>query len=318
MNLTPLALTRMVAMENFRPALPDSVPETLADLIRDCWAPNPNSRPNFETVLSRLDGEIHDEIYNEVLEDEPKPTTGHFDSPRARERRTRGKNDAEGAIRGFRVTMEAEALHKNVRGITGIGKMPENRSGHSRDKIPLNRASSGSNVSMGSAAPARRGMHLKKMMSVKRAPGAVGEMMGNQSLRAAKGSLPIGRVSGSSIAPGKGLPGLNSQSSVQFASAASGSSPGAQDASLVLMQNKNALAKATAENESLKKALKQAKKEAEESKKRAGETCDERRTRNAHPRSLPSLFPHFLFLCPLTLTQPFPHSRSPQITPQRN
>jgi hypothetical protein len=268
----------MVAMENFRPGLPDTVPKALADLIRDCWSTDPNKRPNFETVLLRLDGEVHDEIYTSIEEELTQPKTGHVDSPRARDRATRGKKDIEGAIRGFRGTVEAEALHKHARGMTGVtgiskDKLPEMRSLKSKDHGLLKRASSGGNIVGSGAAPARRGMHLKKMMSVKRAPGGVGlDLNPNTSLRAAKGSLPIGRSSGTSISPGMGLPGLASQASYRAASGGSTSpAQGALDTNLILMQNKNALAKANAENESLKKALEKAKKEAEESNKRAGE-----------------------------------------------
>ena len=50
-SLTPLALTRMVALENFRPELPSNMLPSLRKLIVDCWASNPNARPDFEDIL---------------------------------------------------------------------------------------------------------------------------------------------------------------------------------------------------------------------------------------------------------------------------
>mmetsp|Transcript_4245 Transcript_4245/g.10082 ORF Transcript_4245/g.10082 Transcript_4245/m.10082 type:complete len:484 (+) Transcript_4245:75-1526(+) len=49
-----------------RPAIPADCPEPLAAIIRDCWQPSPELRPQFEAVLARL------RLVNEMLKGVPE------------------------------------------------------------------------------------------------------------------------------------------------------------------------------------------------------------------------------------------------------
>ena len=53
-GMTPVDAARAAAFERRRPVLGEFLPKELADVIRDCWQPNPNSRPVFEDVITRL------------------------------------------------------------------------------------------------------------------------------------------------------------------------------------------------------------------------------------------------------------------------
>ena len=154
-NLNMHTLTRMVALENFRPQLPGSAPKTLCALITDCWHPNPSSRPNFEEIMSRLDGEVHEEIFPPISEVEPSPKA------RARSRKDSIKNGQ--FHRGQRRSRQDMTFSVNSNG----GSASSLASVYSaRDSLKDdNSVSSQSTI----ASPVvGRNAHLRKMMSVKR------------------------------------------------------------------------------------------------------------------------------------------------------
>jgi len=273
MALTPLALTRMVAMEHFRPHLPDTVPKELAALISDCWKPDPNSRPSFDVIMNRLDNEVHEEIYSDLDED------GAINKSMLQSKI--GKKSSE--TRGARKTMEATRDPRNTHNTMDI------RGAALGVNFETTRAGSSSNIGSpgSSGAPPRRGMHLKKMMSVKRhdismdaASGGnrlsmIGKGAGstrNFSMAAAASvrNFSASRGAGSTRNFGGATVAIPSNdASTMHSQMGESQSPSNPDASLQLMQNKNALAKTKAENDSLKKELEKMKKELEENKKRA-------------------------------------------------
>mmetsp|Transcript_1746 Transcript_1746/g.3414 ORF Transcript_1746/g.3414 Transcript_1746/m.3414 type:complete len:1047 (-) Transcript_1746:22-3162(-) len=274
MTLTPLVLTRMVAMENFRPTLPDFVPKSLAALIRDCWSADANQRPNFEKILERLDGEIHDEIYTEIdgaqtFSETPNAADGATSYRKARVTRGIRGSIENHAQRGFRGSMENQHQRdaRGTRGFRGSLEVNKRASPHSPEFRSLQRASSGSNISEGprghsqSIAPARRGMHMKRMMSVKR--GGHHDTFAGHTVNLNNAALAAkqARLSATNAAAGGGPPGLEGVGG-------SSATPKPRK-SIELLQNKNELAKQKAENESLKKELEKAKKEAEANLKRA-------------------------------------------------
>jgi serine/threonine protein kinase len=53
-GMSPVDAARAAAFERRRPVLASHLPKELADVIRDCWQPNPNSRPTFEDAITRL------------------------------------------------------------------------------------------------------------------------------------------------------------------------------------------------------------------------------------------------------------------------
>eukprot|EP01126_Amoeba_proteus_P060155 TRINITY_DN7928_c0_g1_i2.p1 TRINITY_DN7928_c0_g1~~TRINITY_DN7928_c0_g1_i2.p1 ORF type:complete len:164 (+),score=35.88 TRINITY_DN7928_c0_g1_i2:47-538(+) len=53
-GLDPLFYLQKVAMEGFRPPLPDSLSRDWKRLIIFCWADKPNHRPDFRLILNEL------------------------------------------------------------------------------------------------------------------------------------------------------------------------------------------------------------------------------------------------------------------------
>jgi len=53
-GMSPVDAARAASYERRRPVLAPHLAKELADVIRDCWQPNPNSRPTFEDVITRL------------------------------------------------------------------------------------------------------------------------------------------------------------------------------------------------------------------------------------------------------------------------
>lgn len=54
-GMSPVDAARAAAFERRRPVIGLHVDKDLANVIRDCWTPNPNGRPSFEDVISRLE-----------------------------------------------------------------------------------------------------------------------------------------------------------------------------------------------------------------------------------------------------------------------
>jgi hypothetical protein len=52
----PYAVAKMVVVDEFRPVIPDWVEPSTRELIRDCWADDPDDRPSSEEIVERLRG----------------------------------------------------------------------------------------------------------------------------------------------------------------------------------------------------------------------------------------------------------------------
>lgn len=50
-----LRMANMVAHKDYRPALPDGMPESWRMLVRACWSPQPSSRPSFRELLRTIE-----------------------------------------------------------------------------------------------------------------------------------------------------------------------------------------------------------------------------------------------------------------------
>ncbi|XP_072999019.1 serine/threonine/tyrosine-protein kinase HT1-like [Typha latifolia] len=64
-DMTPEQAAFAVAQKNARPPLPPSCPPAFSHLIKQCWATNPDKRPQFEDIVTIL------ESYKESLEGDP-------------------------------------------------------------------------------------------------------------------------------------------------------------------------------------------------------------------------------------------------------
>jgi len=57
-NLSQAAIISGVAQQNIRPPIPADCPPAYAQLMRDCWESDPQKRPSFADILTRLEGMI--------------------------------------------------------------------------------------------------------------------------------------------------------------------------------------------------------------------------------------------------------------------
>ncbi|CAM0879454.1 unnamed protein product [Alopecurus aequalis] len=64
-EMTPEQAAIAVALKNARPPLPSSCPVAMSHLISQCWATNPDRRPQFDDIVTIL------ESYKEALDDDP-------------------------------------------------------------------------------------------------------------------------------------------------------------------------------------------------------------------------------------------------------
>ncbi|KAJ1282913.1 hypothetical protein BS78_03G087800 [Paspalum vaginatum] len=64
-DMTPEQAAVAVALKNARPPLPDSCPVAISHLIIQCWATNPDKRPQFDDIVAIL------ESYKEALDEDP-------------------------------------------------------------------------------------------------------------------------------------------------------------------------------------------------------------------------------------------------------
>uniref|UniRef100_A0A0A9HEH3 Serine-threonine/tyrosine-protein kinase catalytic domain-containing protein n=1 Tax=Arundo donax TaxID=35708 RepID=A0A0A9HEH3_ARUDO len=64
-EMTPEQAAVAVALKNARPPLPASCPVAISHLIRQCWATNPDRRPQFDDIVAIL------ESYKEALDEDP-------------------------------------------------------------------------------------------------------------------------------------------------------------------------------------------------------------------------------------------------------
>ena len=55
MNIPPFKVIYAVAREKMRPKVPPGLPPEYVRLMKDCWAHNPDARPQFETILERIE-----------------------------------------------------------------------------------------------------------------------------------------------------------------------------------------------------------------------------------------------------------------------
>jgi len=126
--LTPIALTRMVALEQFRPNIPDSIFPALRKLIADCWSHDPNRRPGFDAILERLDSVVHDEVFP-AIDEAFEFKTSRPNKPNRNLRKTAGrkKND------------EAAANVMNSLNVSGHFDDPNRVDSEPEDENPNNR-----------------------------------------------------------------------------------------------------------------------------------------------------------------------------------
>ncbi|GMH49998.1 hypothetical protein TL16_g00668 [Triparma laevis f. inornata] len=68
-GLSLVAITHCVVMEGLRPTLPDDIPASLGELIRDCWDGNPEGRPHFSEILDRLMFEVKADVFGLPLDE---------------------------------------------------------------------------------------------------------------------------------------------------------------------------------------------------------------------------------------------------------
>lgn len=64
-DMTPEQAAVAVALKNARPPLPASCPVAISHLIMQCWATNPDKRPQFDDIAAIL------ESYKEALDEDP-------------------------------------------------------------------------------------------------------------------------------------------------------------------------------------------------------------------------------------------------------
>jgi hypothetical protein len=48
-------MAHLVASEQWRPAIPEHVPETIQSVIQTCWVDEPSSRPSFKQLIDILE-----------------------------------------------------------------------------------------------------------------------------------------------------------------------------------------------------------------------------------------------------------------------
>jgi hypothetical protein len=53
-GLQPIQVVAAVAIRDERPALPQRCPAAYRQLVLNCWASDPDTRPSFEEILARL------------------------------------------------------------------------------------------------------------------------------------------------------------------------------------------------------------------------------------------------------------------------
>merc|ERR1712137_1234556 len=54
-NSTPINIAFKVAHTNMRPDIPDDVPEFFQDIMKICWSPDPDDRPEFSDLFLVFD-----------------------------------------------------------------------------------------------------------------------------------------------------------------------------------------------------------------------------------------------------------------------
>ncbi|GMH53913.1 hypothetical protein TL16_g01562 [Triparma laevis f. inornata] len=195
--LTPLALTRMVALENFRPELPDNIPKTLSALIKDCWSANPNNRPNFEEILERLDGEVHEEIYNTEWENNGvKRGNSSMTGGTVGTLRNKKKIDLGRAARATSPKSPETDRDKLAHDI--ISEIDEDAGADPEGDDTRGSFRRAPNED-GSPAPPRggRNQHLRKMMSMKRAALPTGVGLMSAGTGASSRGLGLSKIGGS-------------------------------------------------------------------------------------------------------------------------
>lgn len=58
---------RRTVLSGMRPSIPERVPPTMAELIRSCWAADPDDRPSFTSITLQLEGPpIHSLLSSKV------------------------------------------------------------------------------------------------------------------------------------------------------------------------------------------------------------------------------------------------------------
>lgn len=87
----PIELPYLVATKGIRPPLPKHCPPSLQQLMVDCWDDNPDNRPSFSVVLTRLEQVKIDVELNEGV-DKKKA----YAPPEGRQKASASKTDESG------------------------------------------------------------------------------------------------------------------------------------------------------------------------------------------------------------------------------
>ena len=149
-NLTPLNLTKAVAIQNFRPDIPNFVFPSLKSLITDCWNNDPNRRPSFEEIIVRLDADVHREVFASQLQEGSDPQVA------ATHRRKMGKQYSTHLFE------EQRSAGRRKHSQSSSIDAQDERVNSTKDETapPTGTVTAARKDSLG-----RRGEHLKKMMS---------------------------------------------------------------------------------------------------------------------------------------------------------
>lgn len=72
---TPVQAALGVVMNGLRPELPECAPQSIQELIRECWDLSPSSRPSFDAIVARLEG------FEDSMSAKEKSALGYQPSP---------------------------------------------------------------------------------------------------------------------------------------------------------------------------------------------------------------------------------------------
>ncbi|KAM6932330.1 mitogen-activated protein kinase kinase kinase 10 isoform 1-T2 [Lycodopsis pacificus] len=100
-EIDALAVAYGVAMNKLTLPIPSTCPEPFAQLLEECWSPNPRSRPSFTNILSRLQAieqsamfQMPLESFHSLQEDWRLEIQQMFDELRAKEKELRSWEEA--------------------------------------------------------------------------------------------------------------------------------------------------------------------------------------------------------------------------------
>lgn len=53
-DMHPLSVGYKVMVEDYRPPIPEELPGHLANILQQCWSPEPSERPSFQSLLNTV------------------------------------------------------------------------------------------------------------------------------------------------------------------------------------------------------------------------------------------------------------------------